>query len=406
MLYVYLTAVGALAVGLAFLSGRVRELPVSEPLLALLLGVAVGPKVLGLVELPEPRRAAVLLEASRLLLAVALMAVALRYPVRDLRGLGRPVAWLLGLVMTGMAVVVAGLGWGLLGLPLALAVLLGACVAPTDPVLASSVVTGHPAERHLPGRLRRLLSMESGANDGLALVLVLLGLALMAGEALSSAAGQAVTDLGVALLVGALLGGLAGRAMRFARRHHDVEEPTNLVFALFLALFVLGVGRLLRVDGVLAVFAAGLLYNRVVHGSEREPQVEIDEALTRYLVLPVFVLLGVALPWAAWAELGWRGPAFAVAVLLLRRPPLALALRRPLGLRLPDAAMLGWFGPIGVSALFYLTHTEHQGVTDSRLWAAGSLVVVASTVAHGVSAAPLGRRYARATGRTGSRTRG
>ena len=94
------------------------------------------------------------------------------------------------------------------------------------------------------------------------------------------------------------------------------------------------------------------------------------------------------------------GPAvvFPVAVLLLRRLPVLLVLARPLRLRLRDAIFLGWFGPIGVSAVFYLMLSEDEGVSDPRLWAAGSLVVVASTVAHGITAAPGRRLYRRAAG--------
>ena len=116
-------------------------------------------------------------------------------------------------------------------------------------------------------------------------------------------------------------------------------------------------------------------------------------------MLPVFLGLGVVLPWSAWAGLGWGGALLVVGVLLLRRLPVVLLLRRPLGLGWPDAAFLGWFGPIGVSALFYLAlESERLGVEPVVL-AAGSLVVAASTVVHGVTAAP-GRAAYRALTRS------
>lgn len=399
MLSAYLAAIGALAVVVALLSHRLRELPISEPLLALGLGVLIGPAALGIVQLSPEHRPGLLLEASRLLLAVALMAIALRYPFREVRRHFRPVAVLVLVAMPAMAAATAGLSSWLLGLPTALAVLLGAALSPTDPVLASPIVTGEPAERHLPARLRQILSAESGANDGLALALVILGLVLVRGEPLARVATEALYQVGLAVVLGLVLGQVVARSIRTAEANHDVEESTQAVFAILFALFVLGVGRLLKVDAILAVFVAGLTYNAVVHGSERKPQASIDESFTRFLVLPIFTLLGVALPWGGWADLGWRGVAFAVAVLLLRRLPVLAALRRPVGLDRLDAAFLGWFGPIGVSAVFYLTHSEERGVTNPALWAAGSLVVAASTVVHGVTAAPFGRRYARAAGR-------
>lgn len=380
--------VGTLAVALAAVSSRMRDLPLSEPLLALVLGVLVGPQVLGLIDLPDRERAALLVEVARLLLAVSLMGVALRYPVRRLRPVVRPTLVLVTVGMLAMAALTAGLVWLLLGVPVALAVLIGACLTPTDPVLASSVVTGDPAERHLPERLRQLMSEESGSNDGLALPLVLLGIALVLQDSLGRAARDGLYQVGVAVAVGVVLGLLAGRAVTSAQRRSDVDRGAALVFTLVLAVAVLGVARVLHADGVLAVFVAGLAYNFAVAEDEVGPQDTVDEAVNRYLLLPLFLLLGVELPWSEWAGLGGGAVLLPVAVLLLRRLPVLLALALPLGLRLRDAVFMGWFGPIGASALFYLTFSVEEGVTDPRVWAVGSLVVAASTIAHGVSSAP------------------
>ncbi len=180
-LHVAYAAVGSLAVVLAALSSRIRSLPVSEPLLALVLGVLVGPAVFGWVAVPEGERSSLLLEVGRGLLAVSLIGVGLRFPARRLRAVLSPTVVLVTVGMLAMAALSAGLAWLTLGVPLSLALLIGACVSPTDPVLASSVVTGAPAEKHLPARLRQLLSTESGTNDGLALPLVLVGIAVVVG---------------------------------------------------------------------------------------------------------------------------------------------------------------------------------------------------------------------------------
>ena len=391
--------VGSLAVALAALSSRIRNLPLSEPLLALLLGVLVGPQVLGLLDVPESTRSTLLTETARVLLAISLIGVALRYPVRRLRPVITPTAVLVTAGMLGMAALSAGLAWLVLGVPVALAALLGACIAPTDPVLASSVVTGKPAEEHLPARTRQLLSAESGTNDGLALPLVLLGIALVAGESVGHAALDGLYQVGVGVVVGVVMGLIAGWAVSYALQHSDVDQGASLVFTLVLAVAVLGVARVVRADGVLAVFVAGLAYNAVVANDEVGPQNTIDEAVNRYVVLPLFLLLGMELPWSEWADLGWAAVLFPVAVLPLRRLPVLLALVPPLGLRLRDGVFLGWFGPIGVSAVFYLMFSEEEGVTDPRLWAAGSLVIAASTVVHGVTAAPGRHMYRRAADR-------
>lgn len=396
MFNVYLAVVGAIGVGLAFVSKRIRDVPVSEPLIAMVVGALIGPEVAGWVDLGGDGMMKVLLEASRILLAVSLIGIGLRYPVGALRPRVAPVALLLAVVMPGMAAVSALLGWWLIGVPAALAWLIGACVAPTDPVLASSVVTGESARRLVPARLRQLLSMESGANDGLALPLVLLGITLVTGGSLGQWGWRSVWTICGAVVVGAVIGWLAGHAMRSAKQRGDIDSSEMVLFTVVLAILVLGAAKLANTDGILAVFVAGLLYNGVVSGRERSFEVTIDEGFNRFLVLPLFVLLGVALPWSTWTDMGWPVVAFALAVLALRRLPWIAALRRPLRFDWPSTAYYGWFGPIGASALFYLALAHEEGVTDERLFGAGTMVIALSVVAHGISAAPGRRRFAAA----------
>jgi hypothetical protein len=125
--------------GSALVSRRIRRWPVSEPLLALVAGVVIGPVVLGLVRVDEPVLQPLLLESTRLLLAGSVMAAALRFPACSLRAVLRPVLILLAVVMPAAALVVGAAAFWL-GLPLGPAAVLGACLSPTDPVLAAAVV--------------------------------------------------------------------------------------------------------------------------------------------------------------------------------------------------------------------------------------------------------------------------
>ncbi len=388
-------AAGALALVLALASSRIRSLPVTEPMLALALGVVLGPHVGGVLVIADESRTVLLLETARLLLALSLISVALRFPVRDLRPVLRPVIVLVAVGMPLFAAITGGLAVALLGFPAALAVLLGACLSPTDPVLASGLVTGAPAEEELPDGVRQVLTEESGANDGLALPLVLVALAPVLNETLAGEAAKALYQVLVAVLVAVPIGFAIGKAVRAVERRGDIEAKPELLITLFLAVAVLGVARLLRSDGVLAVFVAGLAYNAAAEDRERGEQDELDDAFNRYLVLPVFVLLGAVLPFAEWAALGWGAVPFALGLLLLRRPPVVLALRRLLRLRPIDATFVGWFGPIGVSALFYLALAEEEGAADPRLFAAGTLGIVVSTLLHGLTALPGRRGYHR-----------
>ncbi|UFU03042.1 cation:proton antiporter [Ruania suaedae] len=387
---------GLLAVLLALGSYKMRTLPLSEPMVALALGVVLGPQLLALVEISDHVRDLILLEGSRLIVALSVMAAALRFPTSDIGRVVRPVLLLVAIVMP-LAAVVSGAASLVLGLPLALAALIGACLCPTDPVLASSVVSGTPAEKSLPARVRHTLSVESGINDGLALPLVGLAIAtLLPARSVGAAAGSLAYEVLVGAVIGVVAGALAGWGVRLATRDRDLEQAPDLILPLLLAVAVLGVAKVAGTDGILAVFVAGVVYNRMVSADQREPQQAIDEAVNRYAALPVFLVLGVVLPWAQWAELGPAALLFVVLVLALRRLPWLLALPRPMRLPAQQAVFLGWFGPMGVSSLFYLAHSLDQGVSDPRLFAVGSLMVTASVLAFGISSAPGRRLYVRA----------
>ncbi|MCB7135653.1 cation:proton antiporter domain-containing protein [Cellulosimicrobium marinum] len=392
-------AVGVVTVVLALLSRRVRGWPVSEPLIGLLLGVILGRLGVlggaGETGWDDSQRDLLLLESSRLLLAASVMAAALRFPTPRLREVWRPVVWLLLVVMPAAAAISGALALAV-GLPLALAAVVGACLSPTDPVLAASVVSGDVAERTLPGRLRTALTAESGANDGLALPLVAITVSLaLPGRDTGHELVRVAWEVGGAVAIGAALGLATAAGRRAATRRHDLADGPALVLTLLLALFVLGVARVAQTDGILAVFVAGIAYGARTDAATRERQDTVDEAVNRYAVVPFFAIVGAALPWADIAALGWGGVVLVVGALLVRRLPVVLALAPALGLSRRDAVFAGWFGPMGVSAVFYLAHARDEGVTDPQVFAAGVLVVVASTVVHGVTAAPGARLYAR-----------
>lgn len=395
MLDVVLFAAGVVAVVVAAFLRHLERWSITPPLLGLLTGILLGPEVLGAVTIPPAEDAHVMRIAARLLLAVALMAIALRYPITQMRRRTGEVAVLVLVVLPIMAgIMAAGAAWSM-QVPLGLALVLGAALSPTDPVLASGIVTGEYAERDIPGRGRQVLSLESGANDGLALPFLTVALAWALERSMVAEVGKAAYEVAAGLAIGVIAGVIAGRVMRWSREHREIGSSVRELYTLVLAAVVLGLSGLLQADGLLSVFVAGLAHNRVVSGGDRQVEVGIDESLNQFLVVPVFVLLGAVLPWSEWVALGWSGVAFVLVALLLRRLPVVLALRRPLRADRAHVAWLGWFGPIGVAALFYLGHAEEQGVTDPRLWAAGTLVIAVSTVVHGLSAGPARALYRR-----------
>ncbi len=404
--YTALTLIGGLLLLLGVTSGLIkRDLYLSEPLVALLLGVLIGPGVLGFIQVANwGDETVVLQEAARFTLAISLMGVALRLPRRYIFENWRPLGVLLGAIMPLMWLVSSLLVYLILPLPPLVALLVGAALTPTDPVVASSIVSGRLAEKNIPARLRNVLSAESGANDGLALPFVMLPLLLLEAtprDAFTEWLGRTVLwEVGVATLLGALLGFLATRLLHWSWTRQVGEKVPLLAVVLSLSLTVLGVSRLLESDAVLAVFVSGVAFNRTYRGEGEglEHFAGVQEIVTRFFELPVFVLFGAALPWAAWLTLGWRGLLLAAAVLLLRRLPGFLLLGRFIGPlhTARDVRLLGWFGPIGISALFYGALSLNQGAAEA-VWTVVSLVTFVSVLAFGVTATPLTRAYGQST---------
>lgn len=259
---ILLTAVGILGVVVAALSSKMRRLPLSEPLLGLGAGVLIGAPLLDVFHMPPiTEEHSLLHEVSRILLAISVMAVALRYPIADVRRCWRPVTLLLLVAMPVMAVVTTGLSWLFLSIPIAAAALLGAALCPTDPVLASSVVTRDDAERDLPARDRQLLSLESGANDGLALPLVLAAIAITGGLSAGAAIQESLWQVFGGVMVGAAMGWAGGFALKKGDEFGATAAAPALFFTLVLALGIVGVAGLVHTDGILAVFVGGLLFN-------------------------------------------------------------------------------------------------------------------------------------------------
>jgi sodium/hydrogen antiporter len=403
VLYVSLAAVGGLLLLLGLLGGLLKErTPVSEPLIALLAGVLIGPAAFGLLDFADLGEQNVILEEAALVtLGVALVGVALRLPVGYSSRNRRLLFVLLGIAMPLMWLAGSFVVYLIVGVPFWVAVLIGAIVIPTDPLVASSIVAGGVAERNLPAPLRHAISSESGFNDGLALpfvVLPILVLTELPGKVLGHWLTHTVLlEIVAGAALAALMGYLAGKTLRWAERKETMERTSLLTISLALSLTVLGVTELLHLNGVLAAFVAGIVFNFAGSSDAKESQEEILEAISRFFDLPIFVLLGMALPWEGWLELGWRGPLLVVAVLLLRRLTTVLALRPllgPLRRRTKDVLFLGWFGPIGAAALYYAAFSFRETGIEAA-WVVGRLIICASVLVHGVSATPLTKLYGR-----------
>jgi sodium/hydrogen antiporter len=392
---------GGLVLGLGLVSKWLDSSPLPATLLALLFGVAVGPAGLGLLDPAAlAPREQIVEHTTRLALAVGLFGVALRVPRSFPRRTWRTLLPLLGLGMPLMWALSTAAFYLALPVDLWIAALLGGMVAATDPIAAGPVVTGPLAESRLPDRVRHTISFESGANDGLSYLIVFLPFLL-----LTRAPAQAwqefllrtlLWDVLASTVVGLLLGLAGARLLREAEKHDAIESEWRLIYTVALALAAMGLGRWMGSDELLMVFAAGVAFVQVIPSGDRKTEEHGQEAVNRFFSIPIFALLGMLIPWEGWRELGWRGILLVVLILLFRRLPAVLVLR-PL---LPtlrtrhDVLFVGWFGPVAVAAMYYAALVEGRFPLP-EIWPAVTLVVVGSTVVHGISAAPLTHLYAR-----------
>lgn len=397
-----LLTISSLIILLGLFSKFKQRVFLSDPIVALLVGFGLGPSILGWIKLSDWGEPEVILEqGARLTLAIQLMGVALRlprgYPFQQWRSLGL----LLGIVMPLMWLSSSLFIYLILGLPFWVAMLVGAIVTPTDPVVSTFIVTGKVAQQNIPSRIRSIISAESGANDGLAYPFVFLPLLILTRSPqdalLHWVTKTLLWEVGAAVALGTLLGYGAGKLLMWAEANQTTENRSFFSFTVAFSVLVLGAVKLLGSDGVLAVFVAGVVLNQVVGGQNRiNQEYDVQEAIELLFTLYIFLLLGLALPWREWLALGWNGLLLVVAILLLRRLPALLLLRRFINpLQSPqDALFMGWFGPIGVAALFYAIVSMRQTGVETA-WVVTSLLICASVLAHGLSAVPLSKLYGR-----------
>lgn len=395
-LFFMLGVLSAAVLLLNALSDLMRKYWVSEIMLATLIGVVIGPYGVSWFrfESAESMRA-ILEQLARVTLAVGLMGIALRLPAGYVSDQKRYLSWMLGFGMPLMWLSASIILYALLDIPFVHALLIGAVMTPTDPVVSSAIVTGKIAQRFIPSAVRYNLSAESGANDGLGYPFVMLPLLIITTEYGVARFSEhfilniLLWEVAVAVFVGAVIGYLAGALLRVVHEREWAEVSSYLGFTVAVSLLVLAVARLMHTDGILAVFVSGLVLRSLIPDQEQEVEDEAQETFNRFLVIPAFILGGIALPLSAWT---WGG-GIAVAVALIVRRIFAVLIVSPGLLSVHptnERLFIGWFGPVGIAALFYAMLAEAR-VPEVHVWHYASMAIAASLVIHGVSATPAAK---------------
>ena len=251
---------GALLIAVAVLASSVKRLPLTETMIYLTAGALLGPLGFGLLSLDAHAQSRLLERLAEVAVIVSLFTTGLklRVPLRDRRWwIPIRLAFVSMALTVGMVALAGVLG---LGLPLGAAILLGAVLAPTDPVLASDVQLENPHDRD---RLRFSLTGEAGMNDGTAFPFVMLGLGLLGLHEIGAWGWRWwVVDvawaIGGGLAIGAACGAAVGRLVLYLRREHREGMGRDEFLALGLIALSYGGALLAHTYGFLAVFAAGL----------------------------------------------------------------------------------------------------------------------------------------------------
>ncbi len=363
------------------LSGVAARTVLSTALLFLIAGAAIGPGGLGIVSIGpnDP----IVTQLADVALFTVLFTDGQRANLPALKENWKLSGRALGLGMPLTMIGIALLAHYLTGLDWPTAFLLGAILSPTDPVFAAALV----GRSDIPMQLRRLLNVESGLNDGLALPFVLIFLAAAQHE------GSEVITVGVELVLGLLIGIAVAAAVAFAWRTRILTAEPRLqpLGPVAIAVVVYASCHLTHANPYLAAFAAGSTLATLDHvaAEQFEPFGDLLAELTKFAALLVF---GALITPERLSHLGWQGWLLAlVAILVVRPAAMLLSLLwtpLPAGQRLAAA----WFGPKGFASVVYGLLALQSGIAEGELLFDFIAVTIAlSIVLHSSTDVPVAK---------------
>jgi len=426
--------VGGLLLARALTAPLLQRLPVTPAIVYLAVGLLVGPTVLNLFHFNPLKESALLEVLTEVVVLISLFSAGVKMPVPFSFVRWRTPILLATVSMAISVGLVATFAYYVLGLPLGAGVLLGAILAPTDPVLATDVQTRHPADRD---QLRFTLTCEAGMNDGSAFPFVMLGMGLLGLHELGDFGLRWVlVDVLWATSAALAIGVTCGAALAYLARTLRGRPPRHKLMDDFLGLGLIGVayGLSVWVDawGFLAVFFAAVALRQtelklasVDHASfnqdnpappqshridpEAEQATEEDapaptvsegslvfkEHLERLSELVLVLLIGGTLFLDSWS---WRAVGLALFLFMVARPVSVLVGMVGTRTSWPIRGMAGWFGVRGIGSLYYLMYAIQHGLPEDLALDLIQLTLIAvalSILVHGTSVKPLMRRFRR-----------
>ena len=416
--------VGTLLIAKTLGGSFITRLPLSAAMLYLAVGIAIGPWGWGLLKLDAIKNTVLLERLTEVALLISLFTSGMKLELRLKDRRWRIPVQLATVSMLLTVGAVTAVGVWLLNLPLGAAVLLGAILAPTDPVLASDVQMANPSDRD---RLRFGLTGEGGLNDGTAFPFVMLGLGLLGLHELGDMqwrwwAVDVLWAVAGGLALGYAMGTGVGRAIIYLRTQRKEALGSDEFIALGLIALTYGLALLTLTYGFLAVFAAGLALRRIDEPAavaEQVPKSETSELsaenlratganapahmmrqverfnsqLESFAEVAIVLVVGVLLATVTFRfDVLW----FVPLLFLVIRPISVVAGLLGTDVKPIQRRLMAWFGIRGIGSLYYLLYAISHGIAvplAEQLLSITLAVIVTSVIAHGISVTPLMNRY-------------
>jgi NhaP-type Na+/H+ or K+/H+ antiporter len=370
-------------------------------------------------------------EITRLIVGIQCFAVGLELPDRYLQKKWRALLVLLGPVMTFGWLICALFIMFLFDTDFQTAITISACLTPTDPVLAASVLSNSQFSTRVPKRIRDLLSAESGCNDGVSFPFLYIGLSLLTKATAKGVLKKwflitVLYQCAVGILLGIALGHCFNALYKFSRKREWMGKASYFAFYLLLAIFSIGLASTLGLDDFLVAFFAGRGFSHAQNSPTEETSLPV--VIDLLINSAFFIFFGAMVPWESFNKMDSITPlrlfGLLALVLLFRRIPIVFSLFKmkllPFVRTTTEALFVGHFGPMGVGALFLAIEARAQLETDTSLpephppsdlpiekqraialiWPIVCFIVLGSTMIHGFStlAVSIGGHFSRKEG--------
>lgn len=393
--HVLLLAIGASVINSYWLP---RFFPGWEPAAAALILLSGTVAFMFLPEMPAPldplARPALWESISELTVIVALFGTGLRIDTKLSFGRMTPTMRLLLVAMPITIFAVAAGAWWLAGMTIAGGIVLGAILAPTDPVLAGDLQVGPPQESD-EHPVRHTLTTEAGLNDGLAFPFIYLGILVAGGDLTLSGAvffEWVTRDVLYRVIVGAaggaIVGWVLGKIVFAVPRNNALAEGGAGVIALAGVLLAYSATELAEGYGFIAAFVAGATLRSIEPAHPYHQKLHnFSEAIEHGLTALILFMLGGAAP-QLLAALTWQLAAVGALLIFVIRPVAGWIALMGTDLSGPGRRIAAFYGVRGIGSVYYIAYvTSHGKFTDEvQLWAATTFVIILSTVVHGLTA--------------------